>query len=127
MTYVEELHKKWMKNPRFRTEYEALGPQFDLISALIRARLNSGLTQAEIAERMGTTQSAVARLEGLSSNPSRLTLEKFAKAMGTRLKISFETIDAKSDESEVDAVANDAENGAMVELAEGVEAVTVTS
>ena len=116
-----------MKNPRFRTEYEALGPQFDLISALIRARLNSGLTQAEIAERMGTTQSAVARLEGLSSNPSRLTLEKFAKAMGTRLKISFETIDAKSDESEVDAVANDAENGAMVELAEGVEAVTVTS
>ena len=92
MTYLKELRERWMKNSKFRAEYEALGPEFDLIRALISARIQSGLTQTQIAERMGTTQSAVARLEGGRSNPSMKTLAKYAKATGTRLRISFEPV-----------------------------------
>lgn len=94
MTRLSDLHKEWMKDPEYRAEYEALEPAFELMRALIDARANSGLTQQEISERMGTTQSAVARLEGWSSNPSVNTLRKYAEATGTRLRISFEPIEA---------------------------------
>ena len=94
MTKLSDLHKEWMKDPEYRAEYEALEPVFELMRALIGARANSGLTQQEISERMGTTQSAVARLEGWSSNPSVNTLRKYAEATGTRLRISFEPIEA---------------------------------
>ena len=94
MTHIEELREKWMKNPKFRAEYEALHLEFELIRGMIHARVQSGLTQAQIAERMGTTQSAVARLESGRSNPSAKTLEKYAKATGTRLRIGFEPIEA---------------------------------
>lgn len=99
MTRLSDLHKKWMEDPEYRAEYYALKPTFELTMHLIEARLNAGLTQDQIAERMGTTQSAVARLEGWSSNPSVNTLRKYAKATGTRLRISFEPIEA-------DAVSN---------------------
>ena len=94
MTHLKELHKKWMKDPEYRAEYEALHLEFEIMNALIRARLRSGLTQTQIGERMGTTQSAVARLEGGRSNPSVRTLERYAKATGTRIRIWFEPVEA---------------------------------
>ena len=100
MTKLSDLHTEWMKDPEYRSEYNALGPEFELIKALIRARIQSGLTQTQIAERMKTTQSAVARLEGGRSNPSAKTLLKYAKATGTRLKISFEPLEVEADEPE---------------------------
>ena len=90
MTYIDELHDEMMKDPEYRAEYEATQPAFDLMKALIGARVHSGLTQEQIAERMGTTQSAVARLEGWSANPSVKTLRKYAEATGTRLVVGFE-------------------------------------
>ena len=92
MTRFRDLHEKWMENPEYRAEYRASKPRFELMTALTDARMNAGLTQQELAERMGTTQSAVARLEGWTTNPSVNTLRKFAEATGTRLKISFEPI-----------------------------------
>jgi len=89
-TTVDDLHKKWMKNPMYRREYQALGGKFSLAAALIEARARAGLTQEQVAQRMKTTQGVVARLEGGGSMPSTRTLEKYAKATGTRLKISFE-------------------------------------
>ena len=89
-TTVDDLHKKWMKNPKYRRAYEALGEEFSLAAALIEARARAGLTQEQVAQRMKTTQAVVARLEGGGSMPSMRTLEKYAKATGTRLKISFE-------------------------------------
>ena len=74
----------------YRREYEALEEEFALIEALMIARAQSGLTQAEVAERMNTTQAVIARLEGGKSKPSTRTLERYAKATGTRLRISFE-------------------------------------
>jgi ribosome-binding protein aMBF1 (putative translation factor) len=87
-----EISNKWFQNPNFVREYEALEEEFTLATALIMARSEAGLTQEELAKRMGTTQSAVARLEGGKSRPSTTTLAKFAKATGTRLRVSFERV-----------------------------------
>jgi ribosome-binding protein aMBF1 (putative translation factor) len=92
---VDDLHKKWMKNPKYRREYAALEEEFSLAAALIEARASAGLTQEQVAQRMKTTQAVIARLEGGGSMPSTRTLEKYAKATGTRLTISFEREDAR--------------------------------
>ena len=89
-TRVDDLHVEWMKNPKYRGEYEALEEEFSLTSVLIEARSRAGLTQEQVAQRMKTTQAVVARLEGGGSKPSTRTLEKYAKATGNRLRISFE-------------------------------------
>ena len=86
----DELHKKWMKNPEYRREYATLEEEFSLTAALIEARSRAGLTQEQVANRMKTTQAVVARLEGGGSRPSTRTLEKYAEATGSRLRISFE-------------------------------------
>jgi ribosome-binding protein aMBF1 (putative translation factor) len=88
----EKLAAKWRKNPEFMREYDALEEEFVLATALIGARAQAGLTQAELAERMGTTQSAIARMEGGKAKPSTTTLAKLAKATGTRLRVSFEVV-----------------------------------
>ena len=91
---LSKLSDKWFKNPNFVREYEALEEEFALAAALIKARADAGLTQEELAQRMGTTQSAIARLEGGKSRPSTTTLAKVAKATGTKLRVSFERIGA---------------------------------
>ena len=92
---VDDLHKKWMKGPEYRREYEALREEFTLVSALIGARARAGLTQAEVAHRMNTTQAVIARLEGGGSQPSTRTLTRFAEATGSRLRILFEPVDSR--------------------------------
>lgn len=87
---VEEVAKKWMKRPEFVAAYDALEGEFTLAAALIKARSDADMTQAEVARAMKTTQAAVARLEGGRAMPSTRTLERFAKATHTRLRISFE-------------------------------------
>jgi transcriptional regulator with XRE-family HTH domain len=85
-----------MRNdPDYRAEYAALEQEFALAAALIEARARAGLTQEELAKRMSTTQAAIARLESGRFKPSTRTLERFAKATGTRLKISFEPVAAE--------------------------------
>ncbi len=86
---LRELGEEWMKDPEFKKGYDALEPQFAMADALIGARVHSGLSQAQIARRMHTSQSTVARLEGGRANPSMATLEKFAKATGCTLSITF--------------------------------------
>jgi len=87
---VEEVARDWMKDPAFRAEYDALEEEFELAKALIRARGEASMTQAEVAEAMGTTQAVVARLESGRAMPSTRTLQRFAKATNSRLRISFE-------------------------------------
>ena len=90
MTKVSELHRQWSKDPDYRKAYDDLELEFALARTLIEARKRAELTQAELAERMETTQSVVARLESGRVNPSTRTLERIADATGTRLRISFE-------------------------------------
>ena len=98
MTYIDKLHEEMMNSPGYRAAHEESEPVYELASSMIGARAYADLTQTQIAELMGTTQSAVARLEGGRSNPSMRTLEKYAKATGTRLNISFEPIEVETDE-----------------------------
>jgi transcriptional regulator with XRE-family HTH domain len=89
MTRICKLHEKWMQNPEYRSEYDALEEEFSMVSTLIRARTEAGLTQEELARRMNTTQSVIARMEGGRVKPSSRTLQRFARATGMRMKITF--------------------------------------
>lgn len=92
MTKLTSLHRKWSKDPAYKAAYDALEQEFALAKAIAEARSRAGLTQAEVAERMQTSQSNIARMEAGRSTPSTRTLERFAEAVGTRLKISFEQV-----------------------------------
>ncbi len=89
MARVTDLHKRWMKEAKYRKEYDALEKEFVLASAVIEARGRAGLSQRALARKMGTTQPVVARLESGRTRPSLRTLERFAEATGSRLHISF--------------------------------------
>ena len=90
MGKVTDLHEEWIRDPDYREAYDRLGPEFELSRSLIEARTRANLTQAELAERMKTTQSVVARLEGGRARPSARTLEKIARATGARLRTGFD-------------------------------------
>lgn len=90
MTRVSDLHRKWMKSEAYRKAHAELAPEFEIAHAVIQARVAAGLTQEQLAERMETTQSVIARLESGRARPSTQTLERLAAATGTHLRISFE-------------------------------------
>jgi ribosome-binding protein aMBF1 (putative translation factor) len=92
---VEEAFEEWRKDPLFVAEYDALEEEFALAGALIEARGKADLTQEEVAQKMGTTQAVIARLESGRVMPSTRTLKRFAEATGTRLRISFAGKDTK--------------------------------
>lgn len=89
----EELTKKMLGNPEVKIEYDSLEDEFLLFDELLKARMNAGLTQAEVADRMGTKTPAVARLEAGGGNkrhsPSISTLRKYATAVGCHLEIKL--------------------------------------
>lgn len=90
----EELRAKMFEDPEFRAEYERMEPEFALLDELLKARKAAGLTQAELAERMGTKPPAISRLMNrLGSDrysPSVATLRKYAEACGKKLSIRLE-------------------------------------
>jgi len=83
--------------PGISRRYDALDDEFALASALIRARGDADMTQEQVAAAMGTTQAAIARLESGRIKPTTRTLEQYAKATHTRLRISFEAERPKPD------------------------------
>ena len=95
MTKATDLHPVWMKNPKYKTEYDVLGKEFQLVRSLIEARTRAGLSQTQLARRMKTSQSYVARIESGQVKPSTAALERLAKATGLRLKITFESVEAR--------------------------------
>lgn len=95
MTKVKDLHGEWMKEPGYKSAYDALDDEFQLAKTLIEARKQAGLSQDQLARRMKTSQSYVARIESGQVRPSTKALERFARATGTRLKITFEPAEAR--------------------------------
>ena len=87
---IRKLKKRWMEEPGFKAGYDALQEEFTIASVLIEARVRAHLSQQQLAERMGTSQSTIARLESGTAKPSFTTLERIAKATGTRVRISLE-------------------------------------
>jgi transcriptional regulator with XRE-family HTH domain len=92
VTKLKNLKAMLLKDPEVRRQYDALEEEFALILEVAKARQRAGLSQAELAKRMKTTQSTIARLESGRGLPSTRTLGRFAKATGHRLKISFEPL-----------------------------------
>lgn len=89
-----KLHKKSTRDLEFRNGNPARTEEFGLASAMVEARNRAGLTQTEVARRIKTSQSVVARLESGASMPSTRTLQRYAKAIGSRLSIRFEPVEA---------------------------------
>lgn len=88
----EQMVSKMLKNPAVRAEYERLNrEEFAILDEILAARREAGLTQAQIAERMGTKAPAIARLESALASgkhsPSLSTLRKYAAALGKRLEV----------------------------------------
>ena len=92
----EEMAARWRQRPGYQAAFDTLEEEFSIMSALIKARTDAGLTQAEVAKHMQTTQSAVARLEGGGRLPPTRTLQRYAAATGHRLKITLEPIAPKT-------------------------------
>ena len=90
MTKIADLHRRWSKNADYKQAYDALREEFDLARTLIEARAAAGLSQAQLARRMKTSQSYIARIEGGKVRLSTDALERFAHATRTRLRIVFE-------------------------------------
>ena len=93
MTKLKKFKKRLMEDPEFREEYARVDEEYALVEALVRARTAAKLTQAELARRLGTTQSAVVRLEGGRVSPSFATLRRYAKATGMRLTLGLELVE----------------------------------
>lgn len=90
MKTLKDLKGKLLADPAIRAEYESLAGEFGMARELISARSRAGLTQTEVAERMGTTQSVVARLEGGKRTPSMRTVQRYAQAIGCRAVVRLE-------------------------------------
>lgn len=89
MRSFDAYKKRALKNPAIKAEYDALEEEFALAGALIGARAKAKLTQEEVARRMGTSQSAVARMESGRAMPSTASLRKYAHAVGRKLKVAL--------------------------------------
>lgn len=90
MTKLAELRQRLLEDPAVRKEYADADAEYSLLEELVRARTRANLTQAELARRIGTTQSAVARLEGGRVSPSLATLRRYAEATGAELRVSLQ-------------------------------------
>ena len=88
MRNVEDWIREKLKDPKFKKEYDALEEEFTLAGELIGARAKAKLTQEQVAKRMGTSQSAVARIES-GRAPSLTSLRKYAKAVGRKVEIKL--------------------------------------
>lgn len=85
----EVWEKEALKNPKFKKEYDKLQPEFAVIHAVIEARMRKGVTQEDLAKKIGTKQSVISRLESGRANPSVAFLKKLAQALNSHLEIRF--------------------------------------
>ena len=84
----EDWKKKSLRDPKIRAEYDKLEPEFAVIEAILEARVKKGMTQEQIAKKVGTKQSAIARLESGNYNPSLDFLKKVTRALDARIQIT---------------------------------------
>lgn len=87
MTLNDYLEQRSARDPEFRAEREMLRPKHEFHRALIRARLDAGFTQTELTDRIGTKQSAIARLEGGTAQPSFDMLRRLSRAFSVSFEI----------------------------------------
>ena len=86
---VNILLKEQLKNPEFKTEWDKLDPEFQIIRSLIEIRNERHLSQKQLAEITGITQADISRIENGNANPSLKTLQRLANGLGMKLKLEF--------------------------------------
>jgi predicted transcriptional regulator len=92
MTALHKLKARLLADAKVRAEYDALAEEFAIAEALIRARAEADMTQEQVAAKMKTSQSYVAKLESGKVSPTMQALQRYAKATGTKLKITLEQV-----------------------------------
>lgn len=85
----KELKERALEHADVKAAYDQLDQEFTFLDEFLKARAAAGITQSEVAERIGTTQSAIARLESGRGkhSPSLATLQKYARALGCSLEL----------------------------------------
>ena len=89
MRSYKEYKEKVLQNPEIKAEYDVLQPEYDIIQAMINARIKQNITQKELSVRTGITQADISRIENGTRNPSLNMLKKLAQGLGMQLKIEF--------------------------------------
>lgn len=89
MTNFKDFLAEQLKDPEFKTEWEALQPERAIMQAMIDARKRSGLTQKQLSEKTGIAQADISKMETGNGNPSLRTLQRLAAGMGMRIKLEF--------------------------------------
>jgi len=84
----KQLKRELLKDKKIKKAYERLGPEFAVIEMIIKRRIEKGLSQKQLAQRIGTKQSAISRFESGTYNPTLSFLQKIAEALDAKLKIS---------------------------------------
>jgi ribosome-binding protein aMBF1 (putative translation factor) len=87
MTSLATLRDQILSDPQAQAEYERLGPIYAVVGEMVDARQSAGLTQAELARRMGTSQSVIARLESARHMPTFDLISRYAQALGQRVEV----------------------------------------
>lgn len=96
MKTLKDIKRELLTDPAAQAAYQDLAPEFDMARELIAARSRAGLTQGDVAVRMGTTQSVIARLEGGKRTPSLRTVQRYAQAVGARAVVRIESHAARA-------------------------------
>ena len=85
----KQLKRELLEDKKIKQLYDRLGPEFTVIEMIIKKRIEKGLSQKELARKIGTKQSAISRLESGTYNPSLSFLQKVSEALDAKLKISW--------------------------------------
>ena len=89
MSSYKDYKEKALRNPDVKSEYDALQPEYDIIQAMINARVDQNITQKELSARTGITQADISRIENGTRNPSLSMVKKLARGLGMQLKLEF--------------------------------------
>ena len=95
MSSYREYKKKALENPEVKADYDELQPEYDLIQAMIDARVSQNMTQKDLSESTGITQADISRIENGTRNPSLAMLKRIATGLGMQLRLEFVPTPAK--------------------------------
>ena len=95
MSSYSEYKKQALSDPKVQEEYESLAPEYDLIQAMIDARVSQNITQKELSARTGITQADISRIENGTRNPSLAMVKRIAEGLGMQLRLEFVQTPAK--------------------------------
>lgn len=95
MSSYRKYKDKALSDPKVKAEYDALQPEYDLIQAMIDARIDQNITQKELSDRTGITQADISRIENGTRNPSLAMVKKLAAGLGMQLRLEFVSTSAE--------------------------------